>query len=998
MRLIARIVAIAAGVIALLLALTMAVIYLNQHRIVMVVLASVRQQTGIDIIPASSHLHVRSHLIVELDRPRVLSGNREIVALGKIRAVVNFRSIFTHGLPLRELDLEKPVLTAPFDATAAHDAPIARPNRELIDQTLARLGDLAGISRRLVITELELRDQSGMLLLRNTSLVAYHRRATPKLWSVGFSAECKFPKMQGAHATGDFLLGEGGNLPVANALRGTLWFWQLPLQHLTIGNLDVDGQSQGKVTFAITHDAAVDGVAALSLKDLIARSPDLSAPLQLGAYTLEASFNTSSDQLAISNAKVTHAGKSVVAAQASIKKPYEPNPQLALGIAELNLAWKDLGASVRSLKRMPREVGAWINQLKSGRIEVSKASIEVPLTTFQKMSLESILAKLSVTATLTEVGFAAPAETQLPEVTGASVKIVFSRGTLSLLQGSAKVGNSELHDISARLDLSRRLDEVPYQVSMQGDLDLAELRPATVKLLDQFNVHERERLTAVSGSAHVDLEGSGTLRKNQPTRPEKYLVRIEPHSVTIGFRGAPGPIGVASGAIVVQPDVIKLEKVSARATGGTADFDGDLQIGKAGMQTRGLRIDMHQMPIDRWLEGLVDPDDIGVTGNVGGEVVITGDGQSGFLANGKITLLEGRVQFGFLRSPIFVHPAILTIRDRTLTVSMPAAEVEKSPVDFNITVADLYHPAIRIDANVQRLDVEVLKFVRLPWMPPTPTHPPKIPLSGHIDALEANLESLAMKNAKTDFKYRNGEWSVDNLTATSLEGRLSLNIVGRKKDDWIRIFGTAQNLNAASLFLLKRKVTRAPLSGRLDLTADLWADTNSDFFATLAGTAILKLRDGNLDRFTLLSRLLELIDLRSWLTANVPDPRTSGLKFRTVTADFKGNDGVFYTDDVFLEGPVIDIVASGNLNVDQSTLDMKVGMIPFNTVNWLLSEVPIVGKNVAGGTKSIISAYFNVRGPISDPSVTPAPITSVAELLKKILGLPINLIKPDTIK
>ena len=77
---------------------------------------------------------------------------------------------------------------------------------------------------------------------------------------------------------------------------------------------------------------------------------------------------------------------------------------------------------------------------------------------------------------------------------------------------------------------------------------------------------------------------------------------------------------------------------------------------------------------------------------------------------------------------------------------------------------------------------------------------------------------------------------------------------------------------------------------------------------------------------------------------------------------------------------------------------MKIGMIPFNTVNWLLSNIPLVGKNVAGSTKSIISAYFNVRGPIADPHVTPAPITSVAELLKKIFGLPINLIKPDTIK
>jgi uncharacterized protein YhdP len=212
------------------------------------------------------------------------------------------------------------------------------------------------------------------------------------------------------------------------------------------------------------------------------------------------------------------------------------------------------------------------------------------------------------------------------------------------------------------------------------------------------------------------------------------------------------------------------------------------------------------------------------------------------------------------------------------------------------------------------------------------------------------------------------------------------------------MFGKVQNFNAASMFLLNKTVTHAPLTGHLDLTGDLWADTDADFFATMAGTMIMKLRDGNLDKFTLLSRLLEFIDLRSWITAKVPDPRTSGLQFRTVAADFKGRGGVFYTDDLVLDGPVIDIVANGNLNLDQSTMDMKIGMIPFNTVNWALSHIPLVGNNVAGSTKSIISAYFNARGPITNPRVTPAPITSVAEIFKKTLGLPINLIKPNTIK
>ena len=63
------------------------------------------------------------------------------------------------------------------------------------------------------------------------------------------------------------------------------------------------------------------GLAKLGVKRLTIRSPDLSAPLDLGAYSLEARFSTSSDEVTISNARLTHEGKPLVAAQASIHKP-----------------------------------------------------------------------------------------------------------------------------------------------------------------------------------------------------------------------------------------------------------------------------------------------------------------------------------------------------------------------------------------------------------------------------------------------------------------------------------------------------------------------------------------------------------------------------------------------------------------------------------------------------------------------------------------------------
>src|ERR1019366_5540726 len=101
MRLVVRIAMITAAFVALLFVSAVLLVYFNQDRLIVAVLASVKQQTGIDIIPASGHLHVRSHLIVELDHPRVMSGNRAIVSLERVRAVVSFRSILPQSSMVR---------------------------------------------------------------------------------------------------------------------------------------------------------------------------------------------------------------------------------------------------------------------------------------------------------------------------------------------------------------------------------------------------------------------------------------------------------------------------------------------------------------------------------------------------------------------------------------------------------------------------------------------------------------------------------------------------------------------------------------------------------------------------------------------------------------------------------------------------------------------------------------------------------------------------------
>jgi uncharacterized protein YhdP len=156
-------------------------------------------------------------------------------------------------------------------------------------------------------------------------------------------------------------------------------------------------------------------------------------------------------------------------------------------------------------------------------------------------------------------------------------------------------------------------------------------------------------------------------------------------------------------------------------------------------------------------------------------------------------------------------------------------------------------------------------------------------------------------------------------------------------------------------------------------------------------------RKGTLNRFALVTRILSFIDLKNWLTAKLPDPRIAGIPFDTLTATLNGARGDFNTHDLQLSGPVMEIRARGDVRLSDNTMDMEISLIPFDTVNWLVRKIPIIGTNLSSGSKGLVAAYFHVRGPISSPSVTPKPITSVAEFVAKTLSLPINIIRPNTI-
>ncbi len=73
-----RIAALSALIVAVVLGGSAVLIAVNQSRIVGYVLASVRNRTGVDIIPRASSVHLGTHLVVVLDQPQVIANGHEV--------------------------------------------------------------------------------------------------------------------------------------------------------------------------------------------------------------------------------------------------------------------------------------------------------------------------------------------------------------------------------------------------------------------------------------------------------------------------------------------------------------------------------------------------------------------------------------------------------------------------------------------------------------------------------------------------------------------------------------------------------------------------------------------------------------------------------------------------------------------------------------------------------------------------------------------------------
>ncbi len=221
--------------------------------------------------------------------------------------------------------------------------------------------------------------------------------------------------------------------------------------------------------------------------------------------------------------------------------------------------------------------------------------------------------------------------------------------------------------------------------------------------------------------------------------------------------------------------------------------------------------------------------------------------------------------------------------------------------------------------------------------------------------------------------------------------------IGRNGGNWDLRLTFQEDEGRAEQLLQGLYGGKGEVTGRLSLGGLLTSqgEEAADFWRNLGGDLKLVLRDGKIGRYTVMAKILALLNVANLVNLTGPDLTADSMPYQRLTADIKIAGGIARTDDLVLDSRAMRASAVGAVNLAEDTVDLTVAVRPFQNVDRILTAIPLAGWILGGKEKSILVAYYRVTGSLRDPQVTAIPLKSVG---RNIFGIFRNLLEiPETL-
>jgi uncharacterized protein involved in outer membrane biogenesis len=633
-------------------------------------------------------------------------------------------------------------------------------------------------------------------------------------------------------------------------------------------------------------------------------------------------------------------------------------------------------------KLLAPQVESLLANIQGGEVIIKKAGIDASLAQMRHWAETGIGEGISFQAELRDLGLKLNRDGALPlrDVQG---HVTLENNLITLTDINGQYGNSRLSKVAG----TYALHDGALKLQARGDLDLAEVReqlvlgvfPAQANML--ADIQELNGKGRAEVSLHRIKEAppqiTGTLAlDNAQLRKDDFL------------------LSQLRGEIDFTGTEIKAEKIDATISESPiqiafilrdyASPDGifDLRVDSTGMKS-GI--------ITRLLLSSGSVNDPGIVrGSVRYQGSLTNKDKRSF--TGSLDLADVELATPPLLQPIRALNGNIKIDEtgidfqnvRGMVVGfLSAASGRWRYAERPQLLFDFRAPRLDITYLLSQVDAESSEFYT------------NLQAQGRIAIASGKIKAIEFGELKSDLTIDRRVWRLSNLTARAAGGAVQgkASIDDRPGTLSIQTDSQIRGVPVQS-FLRWFDMTTTEMSGTVNLAGSLETTGNDDAERkkNLNGAFNLKIDGGIIHRMRILVQILNLLDLSRWFTLQLPDLTKDGIRFRSIAADFKVNNGVYFTQNLVVDSDDLRMTGTGRIDVPKDDIDFIIAVRPFAGIDSAINHIPLLGRGIAAIKNSFLVASFNIKGSIEEPTITPAPLGTLSEWFWGVLGIPKNAI------
>jgi uncharacterized protein YhdP len=633
-------------------------------------------------------------------------------------------------------------------------------------------------------------------------------------------------------------------------------------------------------------------------------------------------------------------------------------------------------------KLMPPQMETLLANIQEGEVIIKKAGLDASLGQIRRGAETGIVEGIGLEAELRNLGMKLNRNGALPlsQVQG---HITLDNNLITLTDISGNYGNSRLNKIAGTYTLHERA----LNLQARGDLDLAEVREQLVLGVFPIPANMVAHIQELNGRAQAEVslyrlneappQITGTLAlDNAQLRKDDFL--LSQLRGDVNFTGTEIKAPKLSGSIYGSPIQIDFLMKDYASQDGVFAVSVDSTGLKSGIITRLLLSSgsLNDPGIVRgsvrYQGSLTNKDKRSFTGNldlVDVQLATPPLLQPLRALTGKIKIDESGIDFQNIRGLLVGFPSAVSGRWRY---------AERPQLIFDFTA-----PSLDLTYLLSQLDAESSEFYA------------NLHAQGRIAVASGKIKGIEFGELKSDVTIDRRVWRLSNLTARASGGTVQAKASIDDRPDTLNIRADSQVRSVpVQSFLRWFDMTTTEMSGTVNLTGTLETAGNDDAERkrNLNGAFNVKIEEGIIHRMRILVQILNLLDLSRWFTLQLPDLTKDGIRFRSIAADFKVNKGVYFTQNLVVDSDDLRMTGTGRIDVPKHDIDFIIAVRPFAGIDSAINHIPLLGRGIAAIKNSFLVASFNIKGPIEEPTITPAPLGTLSEWFWGVLGIPKNAI------